>query len=142
MLLFVLCVCVSISQFLDRNMYLTTNAAYIDRSQQPSALQRGDRGTYVPPASYETIPDPPNGLTAGGAADRQYEVLEPTPGEPRRGPPISQVTADIVAQHYEMFESHPPGNPTQSVDYEVPVDEGVSNQQPARGGDEYSRLQY
>ena len=115
-------------------MYLTSNTAYLDRSQ--TASSSAGAGIYVPPASYETIQGPPTG------PNRQYEVLEPTPGEPRRGPPISQVTADIVAQHYEMFESHPPGNPTQSVDYEVPVDEGVSRQQPARGGDEYSHLQY
>ena len=102
-------------------MYLTSNAAYLDRSQ--TASTNASAGIYVPPATYETIQGPPTG------PNQQYEVLEPTPGEPRRGPPISQVTADIVAQ--QMFESHPPG---QSAIYEVHVDEGVSSQQPVRVG--------
>ena len=104
-------------------MYLTSNTAYIDRSQPPSVNQGGSgragAGNYIPP-TYETIQDPPHGLRPAGGP--QYDVLEPTPGEPRRGPPTSQVIPD--AQDYEMAEPSHFTNPT----YEVPVS-GKANSQ-------------
>ncbi len=132
----------SISQFLDRNMYLTSNEAYTDRPQDSAANQAGGgsagAGIYVPP-TYEAVGDPSSAPRTGDTSAQRYEVLEPTPGEPRHGPSTSQVTADIVAQHYEMSDAN---TPSQSRDYEVPMNEGA-NSQPAGGiNHDYSRLQH
>ena len=112
-------------------MSLTNNVAYVDRS----SANQGDSGIHIPP-SYETIRDP----ATGSAADRHYEVLEPTPGEPRHGLPTSPVPTNTVAPHYELDEPTPPGNPPQARDYEVPVNERSSSQQQTGGHDEYARL--
>ena len=97
----------SVSEFLDRNMYLTSNTAYIDCSQPPSVNQGGSGHAgaeiHVPP-TYEAIQDPLHGPRAGETSDGEYEVLDTTPGEPRNGPPNSQVTLNAVGPHHEMFE--------------------------------------
>ncbi len=88
-----------------------SSTVHADHSQHPPANQGGDgiagAGIYAPPC-YESIEDLRSSLrTRQDTPNRQYEVLEQTPEEPRHEPSISQVTADIAAHDYDKLSPVP-----------------------------------
>ena len=123
--------CFSVSQLLDRAMYIDHNPAYIERPQGVSGSSSNGYSSREP--SYAVVSDsatrgpshvraPRSHMTSAAPVSQHYEVQQPA-------------SRDLISQHYEVQEQLPP---VSAQDYEIPANVDA----PAVQRDDYSRLQY